>query len=186
MSNEAGLKRAERRAVSREIRTFKAACLAIDDKISVATLRNISRLGAGFEGISGLKVGQPLSYRFGNRDFVDAVVAWTEGNNFGVAHLEEVAFEARQPFTYRSVRVPFVDEATMFWRGQKSSVALSNVSQRGFCVIADDIPPKGSLVTLRCRGRTFEGVESRWSRFGFAGLTLAKPLKIPELAEMVS
>lgn len=176
----------ERRAFSRAIRTFKPSCIEIDGSPGVALLRDLSPSGAGFESDQNVLVGQTLRYRWGDHDFRDGRVIWTNGSFFGVAN-DEVA---QEPITgcgiERSVRIPLCAPATIFLDGSRIEAEVLNFSQRGLCALAAHPVRDGALVTVKVGRRYFESATSKWSRSSRMGVSFVKPMALPEMSALMA
>ena len=148
-------------------------------------MRDISTKGAGFESSLTLARGQALRYRWGNEEFREAEVSWFSDGRFGVSHsLDTRPNDHPCRYAYRSVRVPKKCEAAVYVAGERIGALLSNFSQRGIGLRMGCELTTGTLVTLRCGGRYFEGASVRWTRFGVIGFNLATALSVPDMESL--
>src|SRR3546814_234932 len=106
----------ERRNHHRKRTIFRPAFLSTGSGLHYVVMRNVSTDGASFSGLSGLQIGEGVTYFVGTSGPIDAVVRWTDSDSFGVHNVIEVENLAGSGpnFPYRSVRIPFVAEIRLY------------------------------------------------------------------------
>ena len=172
----------ERRRKDRSIRIFRPACIEAEGKAYLATMKDISEYGCGFEGAIPLTPGQPVRYRWSSRAFVTATVVWVDGMRFGLMNDAPCDIGANAGFPYRSVRIPFEHSASVFVCGRRIDAAALNIAQKGLCIALDEPIPAGCLCTIEVCGAIFPNATIRWLKGDSAGFALEKPMSLRALA----
>lgn len=172
----------ERRRKHRSIRTFRPACIEAEGRAYLATMKDISEYGCGFDGAIPLTPGQPVRYRWSSRAFMKATIIWVDGTRFGLMNDEPCNIGADVGFPYRSVRMPFEYSATVFICGRRIDAVALNIAQRGLCIALDEPMPDGCLCTIEAGGAVFQNAAVRWSKEGRAGFALEIPMSLRTLA----
>lgn len=168
----------ERRAEGRKVTFFKAAYIEHDGKLDFVTLRNVSPKGVCFAGHAEVKIGDRITFCFGNEEPREGTVAWTKGIQFGVKvegddlgdlmHLEQY-----QP---RAVRLPVQGEARLYVDGSRHECLVRNLSLKGACISTAAQVRPGQLLSLEVGGQSFELATVKWVQNDKAGVLFAAPI----------
>lgn len=174
--------------IEQRIRTvFRPSCVQGSSGVSFAVLRNFSPGGASFLGTDRISVGEQVTYRHGNTDWIRAAVKWVNGFEFGVEHAEPLDVESSQKLNlpYRSVRVPLAGMARIYAGGDRIDGELRNLSQCGAALLLNrefEVPP---LITVSLGRSIFSTVSKRWQRGRSIGLKWDKPVGCGEFGNLV-
>lgn len=178
----------DRRSEERARKVFRAAYVRSDGLVHFAYLRNISHSGASFSGISSMKVGDLVSYCYEGPNLVDGVVRWTNGDQFGVENM--VAGNSsqtdRNPYPYRSVRLPISYPVSIFIRGELYETSLYNLSISGACIANPGTLSKGMLLSVDIGNQLFPESTVKWVDSDRAGIRFARRLADTEISALTS
>lgn len=177
---------ADKRSLPRPSVRFQPACIEVDGRCHIALLRDTNRLGAGFESNLELTCGQPVRYRWGNEDFVDATVIWTGLGKFGVKiNPGQLQVRRPSPYAYRSVRVPASLPVSVFAGYRRHDGELINFAHRGACVLLPQAIPEGALATVKIGRDEIEASIFKWADGIKRGIAFSRPLAIREMAAIL-
>ncbi|MBD2840636.1 PilZ domain-containing protein [Erythrobacter rubeus] len=174
----------DRRKNERHQATYRPCCVIASQKVTMGLIRNSSIGGARIEVDADLDVGDKLSYFWETNSCINARVAWREGNNFGLEHLDNVR-ERRGAFPSRSVRVPCKATARCWIDGAEHNATIENISIGGMRLSGLKMMAPGSLLSISFCGIEFEAVSIRWSSSGQTGVRFARPITREILAQLL-
>lgn len=176
----------ERRTLSRHSVRFQPACIQVDGRSHIALLKDTNRLGASFESNLEVTCGQPVRYRWGNEDCVDATVIWTGLGTFGVKiNPGQLQLRRPSPYAYRSVRVPASLPVSVLADHRRCDGELVNFAHRGACVLLPQAIPEGALATVKIGRDEIEASTFKWADGIKRGIAFSRPLAIREMAAIL-
>ena len=113
-----------------------------------------------------------------------ATVDWVGGGEAGVRFKQPIDVLAlinrtlvRQPTEQRSMpRVELRCGVRLKWSGTVCDAVLRNISARGMQVEADDLPPKGTYLSIQIDGLNVPAGEVMWRKGNLAGIQLTEEL----------
>lgn len=177
----------ERRSGARHINIFKACAIECHGRIMPGMLRNISDFGAMIEIAPSFAVepGTVLTYYWDSGEKIIGQVVWRRDNRIGVRNAAESNFSST-PMPARVVRIPCDLPCELHVGGRKQNARVINISQGGLLINGVPALKPGTPVTVVVAGREFCNATTRWSREGVAGVRLAQPVRMAEMAELIA
>ena len=177
----------DRRVSSRPSIRYQPACIEIDGNTSVALMRDLTENGAGFESDMNLITGQPIRYRWGNKDFHYGRVVWVENGRFGVENRSDIPKPTHDDcYRYRSVRVPTAIGGVAYVGGKRKDCEVLNIAQRGVCISISGIVERGSLATIKIGKHCLEAATAKWVEGERLGFALSRPLRLGEISAILA
>lgn len=180
------------RSSPRSQTTLRLVRIVSDGDEGLARLRNISDRGVGLHLYMPVSPGERLIVQLGDTASIAGQVVWKSGAACGLALdgsidssslLTQLGVEGQQA-AYRPLRLSVDVTATASGEHGTRHVELVDISQRGIKFRHDGGFIKGYYVTVTLpSGADVCGVV-RWSRDGFAGLLLLKPLSVEALGSV--
>lgn len=182
-----GSQYSERRSGARHINIFKACAIECDGRVMPGMLRNISDFGAMIEVAPSFVIesGTVLTYYWDAGEKITGEVVWRRDGRIGVRNAREANFGS-SPMPARVVRIPCDLACELHVGGQRHKARVINISQGGLLLDGVSALRPGTPVTIVVAGREFCNATTRWSREGVAGVRLAQPVRMAEMAELIA
>ncbi len=157
-------------------------------------VRKISALGATVRGGVGAGVpGTEVSVELATGHRPAGTIDWVAGGEAGIrfkAPIDMVALLNRtlisQPGERRTMpRVELRCPVGMKWGASLAAATLRNISARGLQVEGEDLPPRGTFVSLFIDGLVVPAGEVVWRKGDLAGIALMEELRWSSLMPWV-
>ena len=148
------------------------------------SFRRISALGATVRADIAKKPGEAVSIELGTGQRPAATVAWVRGGEAGVAFEQPVDLLAlinrsliNQPAERRSMpRVEVRSPVVLRWAGRCEPATMRNISAKGLQVQGEDLPDRGTFLSLFIDGLVVPSGEIKWRKDDLAGIELFEEL----------
>lgn len=174
----------ERRKLWRFPAAFRPACVMVDGRMLLGTIRNMSRKGVMVELDTPLRPGTKVAYFWDETRLVNATVIWCDENRVGLENeKEERLYDPT--YSYRSVRVPCSLEAMVWIKGDSRRVTVLNLSLGGMRIKNAEVHV-GVPLTVRIGGAELYNVAVKWTKKDEAGLRFAERLNRQQLSAILA
>ena len=159
-------------------------------------IRRISPLGATLRGEAAISPGEEIAIEVANGQRPQGVVDWVSGGEAGVVFrrpLDMLALINRnlvsQPAERRAMpRVELRARLHLKWGASLAPATLRNISAQGLQVEGEELPPRGTFVSVFIEGLNVPPGEVVWQKGNLAGIELLEDLSwssiIPWIREM--
>ena len=148
------------------------------------SIRRISSLGATLRGDVAIAPGEGVAIELANGQRPAATIDWVKGGEAGIVFKQPVDVLAlinrqliSQPAERRAMpRVELRCRIHLKWGASLAPGLLRNISARGLQVEGDDLPARGTFVSLFVEGLNVPPGEVVWQKGNLAGIELLEDL----------
>jgi PilZ domain len=148
------------------------------------SIRKISTLGATLCGELGKAPGEEVAIELVTGQRPSATIDWVKGGETGIRFTQPVDVLAlinrklvSQPVERRIMpRVELRCRVHIKYGATLAIATMRNISARGLQIEADELPPKGTYVSVFIEGLNIPPGEVVWTRAGLAGIELFEEL----------
>lgn len=162
---------------------FEAVPVLWSGRRSMCAIRKISALGATVSADLATSPGEQVALELGTGRRSGAL-AWVRAGQAGIAFdqpLDVLGLINRslvsQPAERRQMpRVEIRHPAFVRFRGRPEPVTLCNISAAGLQIEGDELPARGTLVTVLVEGLVMPAGEVMWQKGRLAGIELFEEL----------
>ena len=148
------------------------------------SIRRISALGATLRGDVAIAPGEDIAVELATGQRPQATVDWVSGGEAGVRFarpIDVIALINRnlisQPAERRAMpRVELRCALHLKWGATIAAAMLRNISARGLQVEGEDLPPRGTFVSIYVEGLNVPAGEVVWQKDQLAGIELFEDL----------
>ena len=159
-------------------------------------IRRISALGATLRGEVAIAPGEEIAFELANGQRRQGTIDWVSGGEAGVIFKQPVDMIAlinrnlvSQPTERRAMpRVELRCRLHMKWGASVAAATLRNISAGGLQLEGDDLPPRGTFVSVFIDGLNVPPGEVVWCKDNLAGVELLEDLSwtsiIPWIRDM--
>ena len=156
-------------------------------------IRKISALGATLRGVLAKAPGDAVSVELGTGQRPAGKIAWIVGEEAGVEFNQPVDLLAlinrsliAQPTERRQMpRVEIRCAMHIRWGGHFDLAVLRNISASGMQIEGDNLPDRGTMVSLFLDGLVVPAGEVVWRRENLAGIELFEELSWTSLVPWI-
>ena len=147
-------------------------------------IRSVSPLGATLTGDIAMRVGDDVALELVTGQRAQSTVAWVGEDGGGLRFKQPIDVVAlinrtliSQPTERRSMpRVELRCGVRVIWGATVCDAVLRNISARGMQLQADDLPPKGTYLSIEINGLNVPSGEVMWRNDDVAGIQLIEEL----------
>lgn len=147
-------------------------------------VRRISPLGATLRGEVAIAPGEEVAVELTNGQRPAATVEWVSGGEAGIVFKQPVDMLAlinrnliSQPAERRAMpRVELRSRLHLKWGANVAAAMLRNISAKGLQVEGEELPPRGTFVSVFVEGLNVPSGEVVWQKGNLAGLELLEDL----------
>jgi hypothetical protein len=148
------------------------------------SVRRISSLGATLRGDVAIAPGEEIAVELTNGQRPAATVDWVSGGEAGIVFKQPIDMLAlinrnliSQPAERRAMpRVELRCRLHLKWGASMAGATLRNISARGLQVEGEELPPRGTFVSVFVEGLNVPPGEVVWQKDGLAGIELLDDL----------
>ena len=147
-------------------------------------IRRISALGATLRGEVGKGLGQEVAVELANGQRPGGTVDWVSGGEAGVIFKQPIDMLAlinrqlisQQPERRTMPRVELRCPLQVKWGASLAPALLRNISARRLQVDGEDLPPRGTFISVFVEGLIVPPGEVVWRKADLAGIELFEEL----------
>lgn len=147
-------------------------------------VRRISALGASLRGDVAIAPGEAVSIELANGQRPAATVDWVRGGEAGIIFKQPIDVLAlinrqliSQPAERRAMpRVELRARVHLKWGATLAPAMLRNISARGLQVEAEELPGRGTFISVFVEGLNVPPGEVVWQKGSLAGIELLEDL----------
>jgi hypothetical protein len=163
---------------------FDDALIIESGQPHACAIRSVSPLGATLTGEIATGVGEDVTLELVTGQRALSTVEWVEDDEAGVRFKQPIDVVAlinrkliSQPTERRSMpRVELRCGVRVTWGASVCDAVLRNISARGMQLQADDLPPKGTYLSIEINGLNVPSGEVMWRNDDVAGIQLIEEL----------
>jgi hypothetical protein len=157
------------------------------------SIRRISALGATLRGEVVMAPGAEIAVELATGQRPAGTVEWVKAGEAGVVFKQPVDMIAlinrqllSQPTERRAMpRVELRSRLHLKWGASVAAAVLRNISARGLQIEGDELPPRGTFVSLFIEGLNVPAGEVVWRKDELAGIELLEDLSWSSLIPWV-
>lgn len=163
---------------------FDAAVIHDAGRKRPCSIRKISALGATLRGEVKTAPGEEVAIELATGQRPAGTIDWVRGGEAGIVFKQPVDMIAlinrqliSQPTERRAMpRVELRCGLHVKWSASVAAAVLRNISARGLQIEGDDLPPRGTFVSVFVDGLIVPPGEVVWQKGGLAGIELLEEL----------
>ena len=148
------------------------------------SIRRISPLGATLRGDVAIAPGEEIAVELATGQRPAGKVEWVKGGEAGIVFKQPVDMIAlinrqllSQPTERRAMpRVELRSRLHLKWGASVAAAVLRNISAKGMQIEGDELPPRGTFVSLFVEGLNVPPGELVWRKDNLAGIELLEDL----------
>jgi hypothetical protein len=160
------------------------------------SVRRISTLGATLRGEVAIAAGEEIAVELSNGQRPQGRIDWVKDGEAGIVFKQPIDMLAlinrnliAQPTERRAMpRVELRTRLHLKWGASVAGAALRNISARGLQIEGEEIPHRGTFVSIFIEGLNLPSGEVVWRKGNLAGIELLEDLSwssiIPWIREM--